>query len=49
MQEKLILPLLTMNESKEGALREAVYQAQGLTKRKKSVPASGGAGSGKFQ
>ena len=49
MQEKFVLPLLTVNQSKEGALGEAVCQAQGLTKPKKSSPASGGAGSGKFQ
>ena len=35
MQEQLILPLLTMNQSKEGALGEAVCQEQGLTKPKK--------------
>ena len=29
---------------KEGALAEAAFQAQGLTKRKKSFSASGGAG-----
>ena len=35
---------------KEGALGEAVCQAQGLTKPKKSFPASGGGqASGKFQ
>ena len=49
MQEKLILPLLTTNQSKESALGKAVCQAQGLTKPKKCFPASGGAGSRKFQ
>ena len=34
---------------KEGALEEAVCQAQGLTKPKKSFAASGGAGFWEFQ
>ena len=33
---------------KEGALGEAVCRAQGLTKRKKSFSASGGAGFGEI-
>ena len=44
MPQKMIFPSLTMNQSKEGALGEAVCQAQGLTKPKKSFSASGGAG-----
>ena len=44
MPQKLIFPLLAMKQSKEGAPGEAVCQAQGLTKPKKSFSASGGAG-----
>ena len=44
MPQKLIFPLLTMTQSKEGALGEAVCQAQGQPKPKKSFSASGGAG-----
>ena len=44
MPDKLRFLLLTMNQSKEGALVEAVCQAAGLTKPKKSFSASRGAG-----
>ena len=44
MQEKMILPLLTVNQSKEVAVGEAVCQGQALTKPKKSFPTSCGAG-----
>ena len=44
MPPKLIFPLLTLNQSKEGPQGEAVCQAQGLTKPEKNFSASGGAG-----